>query len=204
MKDNQNQGKDHEFRWILDNIKTWDHRQLLADLTILSKDLAEYLAPRALTGPGADVFWQSYLEVLNHDRWFWEMFEEEEFLYKPLLDRFPDLPEYAAAAAMDPTPAFLNIDYLKTPELVQTWTFVKGWEFLKKYIQTLSVNVAAMKAAYEQATDLSFEEKVLQIFDKLRQERYPEPFWIPLLMFASYLFAWSCFEPLPPSSNQVL
>lgn len=202
MKDNQSQEKEHEFKWILDNIKTWDHRQLLADMTILSKDLAEYLAPRALDNAGTRVFWKSYNEVLNYDRWFWETFEEEEFLYKPLLDRFPDLPEYAAAAATDPTPAFLNIDYLNTPELVQTWTFLKGWEFLKKYTQALSLNMNVLKESYTQKTDLPFEKKVLKIFDDLRKERYPEPFWIPLLLFTSYLFAWSCFEPLTTSESQ--
>jgi hypothetical protein len=192
--DQKNTTQDHPFKWFLDKIKTWENHQLLAALTILSKDMAEYLAPGGWSGTGQDVFWKSYLEVLNNDRWFWEQFPEESNLYKPLHTRFSDLPQpgFAAMAAADPSAASLNVDPLNLPELLQTWTLVKGWEFLKKYTNTLSVNVNDLKQKYIQSSNLSFEERVLQIFDQL-QQRYQEPYWIPLIMFVSYLLVWSCF-----------
>lgn len=201
MKD-ESEKKPHEMLWMLEEISTWDHRQLLADLTILSKDIAEYLAPRGLQTPGAVRFWQSYHEVLNHDRWFWEMFEEESFLFKPLFERFgEDLPIYSNEAY---AVTYEQLGYLKTADLYQTWTFVKGWEFLKSFYKNLSANMPGIRQAYEQATDKSANERILAIYDSLKKEAYPDSFWMTWLLFVSYLIAWSCFleEETPPPAEE--
>jgi hypothetical protein len=185
--------KEHELRWMLELIKTWSIDQLLTGLVALTKDMAEYLASRGFDGPGAERFWRAYSEAMNEDRMFWEQLEEEKKIFKTYAELFPGLHGYAATAAMTFDPEELRIEDLKNPDFTQSWILVKGMSFLKKDLQRLSNNISGIKNTYEQSTNKPFEERVLEIYNQLRKEGFSDAYWVPLLLFVSYLFSWSCF-----------
>ena len=195
MEKNKKSDSPHEFQSLLDKIKAWDTRILIAWVTILSKDLAEHLASGGFADVAAARFYKVYTKSLSKSRWFRERFNPQ--LYLPLRDSFgPDLPSYAQEASKG---AF-DLKELDKPKIDKEWTTAPGWQLfvafgqefrtlLEKFMKELDNNPLYI--------NLEKDEKTLLLFDQLRAEGFDKRMhWIPLALYISHLMILSCFEPI--------
>ena len=108
-------------------IQKLDLGLLLSGLTILVKDTAYYLNSQGVDGKVAEGFRHAHLDMLNHDRYYWEKFGG--LLYQPLakyLDDFADETEKNCGCKKELKP-------LNHPDWEKEWLRAPGWYFLKAY-----------------------------------------------------------------------
>jgi hypothetical protein len=203
MKETEKKTPEHKYRWLLDTITGWgtptpglNTRLALTALTLVSKNLAEYLAPGGHVEPAAGRFFKSYNAALNRDRWLWQ--EMGGQLFEPLSVTPPALPNFAKLAAEGNFNAAL-VKPLADPGNVSDWTVFPGWYLLETYSEVLQDILHKKKGEYENDGTIPFDEHILRLFDALRCDGFDENmFWVLPTMLISYLSIQSCFEAVPP------
>ena len=196
----------HKYRWLLDAILAMggtsqgqNTKFALAALTIVSKNLAEFLAPGGHDKPAAKRFFKAYNDALNRDRWLWTMMGGQ--LFEPLSSSVPPLPllpNYAKEAqAGNLTPD--AIQKLADPKNIVDWTVFPGWYLLETYSEVFKDILHKKKGEYHKDGSIPYEDHILSLFDILRCDGFDEnQYWALPAMLISYLTIRSCFEAVPP------
>ncbi len=195
MEKNKKSDQPHEFQPLLEKIAATDIRNLIAGITILSKDLAEHLASGGFGDPAAARFYRVYTQSLSESRWFRERFNPQ--LYLPLRESFePALPAYAQEASR----FIFELTDLNKPKIDKEWTTAPGWQLFVAFGQEFRTLLEKFKNELKNDplnTNLDQSEKTLKLFDLIRLEGFDKrPHWIPLAMYISHLMILSCFEPI--------
>ena len=107
-------------------VRNLDRGLLLAGLTVLVKDTANFLHEKAYTDPMAEEFRQEYLKMLNHNRYYWELFGSD--LYQTLPDA--GLPHGIVAEVVT---CNSDISPLCNAGIERESTRAPGWHFFENY-----------------------------------------------------------------------
>lgn len=220
--DDTKKTKMHPYRSLLEKIQGFDSKSIVAGITVLCKDLAEYLAAGGFSGPAADRFMKVYSKALDQDRWFWERFGPELYWSMrptppadpgdpPVQIAFnPPLPSYAHQANQND----FNLNHLNDARISQNWTLTPGWQlftgFLDEFKDLISrqkndINALPPKLLPTDTTPYpSADYKVLKIFDLLREKGFDRRLhWIPLVMYLSDLIVDYCPEWLDDATVEL-
>ena len=214
----------HPYHSLLDKIQGFASSQIVAGITVLCKDLAEYLAAGGFSGTAAERFTKVYAAALNQDRWFWERFGPNLYGsmrpapphkpgdYDPAIQIAfqPPLPSYAQEASQND----FDLHELNDARINQNWTLTPGWQlftgFLAEFKDLLVRQKKEINAlpAWSQPGDNTpyphADHKVLKIFDLLREKGFDKRLhWIPLAMYLSYLTVDYCPEWLEDAGNEL-
>lgn len=178
--------------WEGDSLKKIYHQAkdlelelLFSGLTILVKDTADFINANGIKDKAIDEFMESYLAMLNHDRYYWEQFGPG--LYMSLPDT--DLPSGIIKAAYK---GKFDIEELTHKNIISAWTQYPGYHFFKTY--TLKIKDTILKGTgLEQEKANVFEckepeEQIFPLVEKLStQSNFGPGFWYPLMLYISLL-----------------
>lgn len=223
--DDKKKAKLHPYRSLLDKIQTFDSKLIVAGITVLCKDLAEYLAAGGFASQAAERFIKIYMKGLDKDRWFWERFGPELYWsmrpaapvppgdFDPAVQIAfnPPLPSYAHEANQND----FDLHELNNNRICQNWTLTPGWQlfngFLEEFRELISrqkneINALPPKPLPGDPTPYPDNDyKVLKIFDLLREKGFDRRLhWIPLLMYLSYLIVEYCPDWLSEEGNSLI
>ena len=110
---------------IVDEIIDTGCEQLLAGLTILAKDLSEFLAVNAYYGEDTQLFTRIYATTLSTNRFFWNLINPQ--LFDPLDDA--DMPSGFAERVLVSN---FTMAPLLEANINQEWTRHPGWALFSK------------------------------------------------------------------------
>lgn len=121
--------RDDPLERMYDQVKGLDRKRLLPGLTVLTKDTAAFLVASGIDDETTEGFRLAYLDMLGHNRYYWELFGPE--LYLPLRDVPPKgLPEGFASAAAS---CEADLRPLLDCDLKKEWLRAPGWHFFQAY-----------------------------------------------------------------------
>lgn len=183
-------------------VKPLDLGLLLAGVTVLAKDTADYIHTRGFTDNAAGKLRAAYLALLNHDRQYWERFGPG--LYLTLKEAaLPDgIVKGDEKGEFDLTP-------LLNPKIEKEWTRAPGWYFFKIYsLQIKDDILRGTKLEDLQATfcdDKEPHKPLVNLIEKLTMTgsadsagtgRATTRFWYPLLLYIALVLKRTHFRSL--------
>jgi hypothetical protein len=182
----QNKPK-NTFEAIVDVIFNADCRQLLGGLTVLAKDLSEFLAVNAYYGADTQRFMEVFAATLNANRHFWsslgDVEEGEErpaLLYRPLEQT--GMPHGFAKTATLKT---FDIKPLLEKNVNQEWTRHPGWALLLAFREASRDLLWGTGGVVRQFLDTNGDDKkklAKDIAEALAKNRFSEAaHWRPFL-----------------------
>lgn len=217
--------KMHPYRSLLEKIQAYDRSLIVSGITVLCKDLAEYLAAGGFSSPASERFLRVYGSVLDHDRWFWERFGPELYWsMRPAPPTPPGADDLAVQIAFNPAlPSYAheadqnNFDLyeLNKVRIRQNWTLTPGWQlftgFLTEFRELLTRQKSEINALPTQPPQPDdtlpiphADYKTLKIFDLLREKGFDKRLhWIPLVMYLSYLVVDYCPDWLDDTTTEL-
>lgn len=196
---------------------------LLSGLTVLVKDTMDYINAQGFQGPVIEEFRQSYLEMMNHDRYYWQIFGPD--LYKELAEAHPVLPHNIVKATNE---CKFDIELLtKKGNVQRNWTRALGWFFFNRYavqvrskllgssdLEQLKKKIAianscdedgkeleakagkAKKAEAKDADKDGLEDCVVEIVGRLsKADPYLQGFFYPVMLYLTVLLLCTDFVP---------
>jgi hypothetical protein len=134
---------------LIEQAKDYDEQLLTAGLTVLSKDLAEYLASTGRIKGEPEAFLDVYASVMDSDRSF-EAYGSPLFL--PLEQA--GLPKGFAQAAAEGKPDLSPLG--DRSRIVHEWTFHPGKKLFEKFKAKFKETICGKDGPYEQ-----FQNKLL-------------------------------------------
>lgn len=175
-----------------------DVKFLLAGLTILAKDAADYINVAALEGEQIGLFRRAFLQMMNEDRYYWSLVGPE--LYENLRDT--GMPHGIARAAS--VCNFKPMADLQKPALDREWIRAPGWKFFKIFSTLLKnlildgMTLDKFKAQLcEPLEDKDPIDNDLELIARLAK---PKPhgscFWYPLMLYMVILLKYTDFTTL--------
>lgn len=184
-----------EFKTAFAKAKELDLEKLLSGLTILVRDTADFIHTNGLKDASTENFRQAYLDMLNHDRFYWAAFGAD--LHKSLDDA--GMPSGFAKNA-----ASCKFDFaaLNDEQIVQEWTRASGWYFFITYSQQLRSVILSNETSLETLkTNLIDTEEPdkpwIELIDKLAyQGNQASPFLSPVMLYLVLLLKTSDFITL--------
>lgn len=216
--------KMHPYRTLLDKIQGFDSKSIVAGITVLCKDLAEYLAAGGFSSTAAERFMKVYAKALDRDRWFWERFGPELYWsmrpapptdpgdFDPAVQIAfnPPLPSYAHEANQND----FDLNHLNDTRISQNWTLTPGWQLFTGFMEEFKDLISRQKNDINALPPKSLpsdnipypsaDYKVLKIFDLLREKGFDRRLhWIPLAMYLSYLIVDYCPEWLDDATVEL-
>ena len=193
--------------WEGDNLKKIYHQVkdlkmelLLSGLTILVKDTADFINANGFKDNAIDKFMESYLAMLNHDRYYWEQFGPG--LYMSLPDA--GLPSGIVKEAYK---GKFDMEQLTHENIISEWTQYPGYYFFKTY--TLKIKDIILKGTgLEQEKAKIYEckepeEHIFPLIEKLsKQSNYGPGFWYPIMLYISLLLFRSRYITLEENNKE--
>jgi hypothetical protein len=144
MKGSSNM-QEEMLRKLAKQAEGYDEERLRAGLTVLAKDVAEYLAATAQSGKDVQLFQEVYLTALNRERAYWEKHGPQLFL--PLDQTEPKLPSGFAQAAVKGDP---DISSLGGADIIHEWTKFPGRDLLERFAGKFKETICGKDGPYEQ------------------------------------------------------
>ncbi len=170
----------------IDQTKNWseDENVLFSGLTVLSKDLAEYLATTGRTAGEAKPFLEAYSEAMDMERLYWE--KNGSSLFMPL--EKVGLPNGFAEAAEKGT---LDMTPLGNQSIVHEWTRNPGRKLLEKFKVKFKETICGKDGPYEKLQNKLLGQADLPaaiVASILTAGTISmAAFWIPLLVYIALL-----------------
>lgn len=173
-----------------------DQGLLLAGLSVLVRDTADYLHEKGYTDPMSEEFRSVYLAMYNNDRYYWEQFG------KDLYQRLPDagLPCGIVAQVAACTPDIKNvIRQLCAAEIERESTRAPGWFFFRTYTRTTQEilldgsSLDNEKARVDAAQD-KFEIVAEYVAKLTSRSEIGDKLWRPVMLYVSLLIIKTYFE----------
>jgi hypothetical protein len=203
----------------------FDTGALLGGLTVLAKDLMEYLTLRGYRGDAVDKFRNAFACVFDENRFYWECFHPDA--YKRLEDATPPLPEgFAVRAANGDFNLFeltgrdkrivLPEGYNHTPSaderarmdarealLDREWLRYLGWEFFNKYCPEIKIPELADCQAIARVQGERPEDRLAILVQKAITQLgvQAQCWWFPLLVYMIALKMHQCEKQAKPIVN---
>ncbi|MCB0582636.1 MAG: hypothetical protein KDD10_25380 [Phaeodactylibacter sp.] len=184
---------------IIDEIIDADCQQLLAGLTILAKDMSEYLAVNAYYGKDTQRFTRVYGTTLTTNRFLWRLAAPE--LYRTLEEE-----EITDKFAERVQVSNFTMEPLLNAALNQEWTRHPGWALLLAFRQDFSDVLCQQPdglIAPALNTTGDNREFVISIAHVLLEKKFSSaPHWYPLTAQLSVLIAKAGLERYCESTKQ--
>jgi hypothetical protein len=168
--------------------------KLLCGLTILVKDAADFINATALQNDATEVFRYAYLDMMNHDRYYWSLFGPD--LYMELSDA-----QMPSGMARNAAICKFNLDELRESKIIQEWTRAPGWHFFKLHTQQIKNNILGKLTLEKLKASLCEPEDPTEAYLEL-VERLANPgqlgscFWYPLMLYLVILLKETDFITL--------
>ena len=169
-----------------------DCKVLLASLTILAKDLAEFLAFNAFFDEPAQQFLQIYAGTLDEERFYFSRYGAK--LFDPLSET--DMPLGFADAGQTSSFSLQPLfEKNETGEFVidEEWTRLPGWALLKAFriaYKNILCGERGPIPEFNRTGSGQTQELATNIALELREKKYPGAFhWFPFLAVLSSLIA---------------
>lgn len=131
-----------ELRELFKQIEDFDEYRLYSGLTIISKDIAEYIATSAYPGEDKQLFLEVYADALNVERDYWSKFGPQ--LFQPL--ETVKLPRGFARAA---TEGRLDLTPLADRSIIHEWPAKPGKELFEKFKVKFKETICGKDGPYE-------------------------------------------------------
>lgn len=187
-----------ELRELYEVTKDLDIELLLAGLTILAKDAADYINAAALEGEQIELFRRAFLQMMNEDRYYWSALGGH--LYESLKD--VGMPHGMTKAAS--VCRFQVMVELKDAKINQEWTRAPGWKFFKIFSamlkslildgMTLDKFKTLLCEPLEDKDPIDYDLELIARLGK------PKPhgscFWYPLMLYMVILLKLTDFITL--------
>lgn len=188
-------------------VKNLDEGLLLAGLTVLVKDTANYLHEKAYSDPMVEEFRQEYLKMLNQDRYYWEHFGKD--LYKTLPEA--GLPHGIVAEAAK---CKADLSDLCDAKIERESTRAPAWSFFESYTRLLQEVILAPlpdeePSENDERTPLQkhkdhldtagdeFEVVELYVERLTNRSELGEPLWSPVMLYIALLIVRTHFVTFP-------
>jgi hypothetical protein len=172
-------------RDLVDQAKDRDAKLLAAGLTVLAKDVAEYLAATARPEEGAQLFQELYLAGLNEERQYWEAYGPNLF---STLEK-AGLPFGFAQAA---TEGKADVFLLGDRSIMHEWTTFPGRDLLKEFATKFKETICGKDGPYEKLMNGLIGQADLPITIAgaiLAVGFSAATFWYPLAVYVGLLLA---------------
>lgn len=170
---------------LIEQAKDRDEALLLAGLTILTKDLAEYFAATGHGEPDTQLLQGVYSAALGQDRQHWQ--ETGPELFRTLRDG--GLPQGFASGAVQGRP---DLESLGNTALVQEWTIGPGRHLLDGFGKAFKESVCKPQGPYEQLQSGGLGQANLPAAiaqSVLDSEKTRGVFWLPLAVYFGLLLS---------------
>lgn len=216
MSDHTTIGEKDPLEYILEQINPLSLGLLWTGLTILSKDMIEFLAIGAYNGDAVTRFRKIYIKTLNDDRPYWEVYGPD--LFKPLSE-IEELPSGFTWRAKN---GDFDLEELTTEALIEDCSHhlhYVGWELSKQAglglraaicredpEESISANAGMEQLLVEEKTDTPTEQEVeptrqqeetLKLARKILKYGFSEAtFWYPITVYIAHLLVRTGYEHL--------
>lgn len=180
---------------------------LLAGLSVLAKDTADYINESGITDDPTEVFRDTYLDLLNYDRYYWEKFYPDLFL--PLAEA--GLPHGIVRKA---SKCEFDLSPLSKVEIEQEWTRAPGWHFFETYTGKIVGDIVGdhtlekWKQGFFNRKDPKTQREIdpFETFKALaeklaRRGKFGPNFWYPLIFYVIELLIRTGFRTLEPGDR---
>jgi len=174
---------ERELRELVEQIKDYDESLLYSGLTILSKDIAEYLATSAYPGKDKQLFLEVYTDALNVERDYWAKSGPQ--LFQPL--ETAQLPRGFAQAA---TEGILDLALLADRSLEHEWLVNPGKKLFGKYKVKFKETICGKDGPYEKFVNglVGQADLPIKIASAILIVGFSNAaFWLPLAVYISLL-----------------
>jgi len=172
---------------LMNEAKDRDTSLLLAGLTVLAKDAAEFLAATGRAGTDVQLFQQVYSDALSVERDFWE--RNGSRVFASLQDA--GLPRSFAATAVTGLPD-LSLSPLGDPAIVHEWTVGPGRDLLRKFAVKFRATICGKDGPYDKLQNglLGQADLPVTIVSAILSAGLsPATFWYPLAVYVSLLLS---------------
>lgn len=172
-----------ELRDLINQVKDYDESLLYSGLTILSKDVAEYLATSAYPGKDAQLFLEVYMDALNVERDYWSKFGPQ--LFQSL--ETAQLPRGFARAA---TEGRVDLTPLANRNIIHEWLENPGKKLFEKFKGKFRETICGKDGPYEKFVNglVGQADLPLTIASAVLTAGFSiAAFWIPLVAYFSLL-----------------
>jgi hypothetical protein len=170
---------------LVDQAKDRDDRLLCAGLTVLAKDVAEYLATTGKGGNDVRLFQDVYSEALSTERGYWEQNGPQVFLSL----QEAGLPRGFAAAFVA---GQADLSALSDQAIVHEWTKFPGRDLLSKFCVKFRETLCGKDGPYEKLEEnlLGQADLPVTIATTIRTAGLSAAtFWYPLAVYVGLLLS---------------
>ena len=175
--------REPELKDLINQVKDYDESLLYSGLTILSKDVAEYVATSAYTGKETQLFFEVYRDALNVERDYWAQFGPQ--LFQPL--ETAQLPRGFAQAA---TEGRLDLTPLADRTIVHEWLENPGKKLFEKFKAKFRETICGKDGPYEKFVNglVGQADLPLTIASAVLTAGFSiAAFWLPVVVYFSLL-----------------
>ena len=174
---------ERELKEIVEQFKDYDESLLYSGLTILSKDIAEYLATSAYPGEDKRLFLEVYTDALNVERDYWS--EHGSPLFQSL--EATQLPRGFAWAATEGRSDFAP---LADRSIVHEWLVNPGNNLFEKFKVKFKETICGKDGPYEKFVNglVGQDDLPIKIASAILMTGFSmTAFWFPLVVYFSLL-----------------
>ena len=174
---------ERELEELLEQVKDFDEDLLYSGLTILSKDIAEYLATSAYPGKEKELFLDVFTEAMNVDRDYW--LNSGPQVFRSL--ETSELPRGFASAATEDR---LDLAPLADRDNIHEWLMNPGMKIFEKFKEKFKETICGKDGPYEKFMDGLIDQADLPITiasSVLTAGFSMATFWFPLAIYLSLL-----------------
>lgn len=208
---------ENHLKAMYDQVKDAKLGLLFAGLTVLVKDTADYINANGLNDAASETLRGAYLEMLNHDRYYWEAFGPK--LYLSLPDA--GLPYGIAKAASHCDFNLAKLAKPAEPGIEYEWTIAPGWHCFETYTQEIKADILGGRTLVElkawfctgcdpkdpkDCKDPNEPKDPFKPFAALieriaRRSSFGPGFWYPLMLYVTLLLVKTDFRTLADSGG---
>lgn len=174
---------ERELKELVEQVKDYDESLLYSGLTILSKDIAEYIATSAYPGEDKRLFLEVYTDALNVERDYWSEYGPQVFQSLETAQ----LPRGFARAA---TEGRIDITPLADRSIEREWLVNPGKKIFEKFKVKFKETICGKDGPYEKFVNglvgqadlpITIASAVLTVGFSMAT------FWFPLAVYFSLL-----------------
>lgn len=172
-----------ELKELVEQVKDYDESLLYSGLTILSKDIAEYLATSAYPGKDKQLFLEVYTDALNVERDYWSEFGPQVFQSLETAQ----LPRGFAQAA---TEGRLDLALLADRSIEHEWLVNPGMRLFEKFKVKFKETICGKDGPYEKFVNglIGQADLPITIASAVLIAGFSmAAFWLPLTVYFSLL-----------------
>jgi hypothetical protein len=173
---------ERELKEIVEQFKDYDESLLYSGLTILSKDIAEYLASSAYPGEDKRLFLEVYTDALNVERYLSE--------YGPLVLQSLETAQLPRGFARAAAEGRFDLAPLADRSIEHEWLMFPGKELFEKFKVKFKETICGKDGPYEKFVNglVGQDDLPIKIASAVLMTGFSmATFWFPLAVYFSLL-----------------